>query len=210
MKRATVLGLRIAVIPFLFLAAAQAGNVNGTIERNKKDAAADKQSGNKPIVVVWIEGAEETHAPAPLLGISLKNQQFAPDFLVLARGQRLQVSNEDDVPHSVNSLLATAPVNLKPHEKGELQPTAFRQAGMFDLSCSLHSSMRARVFAVPTQNYATSIGGGAFTIPNIPPGSYVLKAWDERAGIVAQTVTVPRFGAVNVTIVLRAPQISAQ
>src|SRR5437868_3653155 len=98
MKRATVIGLGLLAIPFLCLGAAHAGNVNGTIERNKKDVAADKQSGNKPVVVIWIEGAEENRAPAHLLGISLKNQQFAPDFLVLARGQRLQVSNEDDVP----------------------------------------------------------------------------------------------------------------
>ena len=192
----------LAVVSLFSPVFVHAGNVNGTVQRNKKDAKADKQNADKQTIVVWIEGAEESRKAAPLLGVSLSNQQFVPDFLVLARGQHLQLSNDDTVQHNLNLSTGADPISLKPHEKHEMQPSTFTPMGLLELSCSIHTSMVGRIFVVPTGYYAVTKVGGKFTIPNVPPGTYVMKVWDEPTGVSPQSITVPQFGAVNVDIVL--------
>ena len=46
--------------------------------------------------------------------------------------------------------------------------------------------------------FALTDDQGRFTIPNLPAGSYTLKAWHEEAGIVSQQITVTDDGAVRV------------
>jgi len=194
----------------LFLRPAYAGNLNGTIEWSKKDSASDKQNGGREVAIVWIEGAEESRSPLAPQKLSEKDQKFTPDFLVLAKGQELDVTNDDEVAHVVYSTTVANPLNLGRREKGETQSVTFSQTGIFDLSCSMHRSMHAQIFVVPTRYFAVSHAGGSFTIPNVPAGSYTLKVWDERARMFAQSVTVPRFGAANISVVLESPQLSAQ
>jgi len=45
---------------------------------------------------------------------------------------------------------------------------------------------------------------GTFTIPDVPAGAWLVKAWHERSGESAQTVEVPQSGAVDATFSLDA------
>ncbi len=40
---------------------------------------------------------------------------------------------------------------------------------------------------------------GAFLIPDLPPGNYVLKAWHEDAGIKSQEIVVSESGDMRVS-----------
>jgi hypothetical protein len=70
--------------------------------------------------------------------------------------------------------------------------------------------MHARVFVVPTKYFANGMPGHSFTLPDVPPGKYVLKAWHQRSHMMEKTIVVPASGNVTADINLEAgPQPAA-
>jgi hypothetical protein len=57
----------------------------------------------------------------------------------------------------------------------------FEQTGVVQVFCHIHSDMSAVVFVLPNRYFATPGPRGAFAIRGIPPGTYRLTAWHERA-----------------------------
>jgi hypothetical protein len=68
--------------------------------------------------------------------------------------------------------------------------------GMVDLLCSIHKSMHARIFVVPNRYFGTALPGQSYTINNVPPGRYILKAWRERSPMLQKGVVVPQNGTL--------------
>jgi hypothetical protein len=62
-----------------------------------------------------------------------------------------------------------------------------------------HAWMLGFVHVFDHPYFAVTNEQGIFSIPDLPPGNYVLKAWHEDAGIKSQEVTVPESGDVRVT-----------
>jgi hypothetical protein len=58
------------------------------------------------------------------------------------------------------------------------------------VKCDIHPWMNAYVAVVPHPYYAVTGERGAFELPNLPPGTYILEAWHEKYGGMEQTVTV--------------------
>jgi hypothetical protein len=48
--------------------------------------------------------------------------------------------------------------------------------------------------------YALTDTHGAYTLDDVPPGTYNLEAWHETLGKVTRTVTVPPKGVVEATL----------
>jgi hypothetical protein len=64
--------------------------------------------------------------------------------------------------------------------------------------------MNAYVGVVAHPFFATTGENGAFTIANLPAGTYEIEAWHERFGTRTQTVTVPESGTVSVEFTFSA------
>jgi hypothetical protein len=50
--------------------------------------------------------------------------------------------------------------------------------------------------------FASTDRSGHYTIANVPPGKYQLKAWHERMPVAVQEITVPETGATNADFTL--------
>jgi hypothetical protein len=50
--------------------------------------------------------------------------------------------------------------------------------------------------------FATTNERGSYQIPNVPPGTYKLKAWHERLPSQVREITVPEEGEVKADFVL--------
>jgi hypothetical protein len=74
-----------------------------------------------------------------------------------------------------------------------------RESGIMKLVCDTHAWMLGYVHVFDHRFFAVTDEGGAFSITNIPPGTYTLKAWHEDAGIKSQEITVPENGDVRVS-----------
>jgi hypothetical protein len=65
--------------------------------------------------------------------------------------------------------------------------------------CDTHAWMLGFVHVFDHPFFAVTNEQGVFSIPDLPPGSYILKAWHEDGGIKSQEIIVPEGGDVRVT-----------
>jgi hypothetical protein len=57
--------------------------------------------------------------------------------------------------------------------------------------------MRAFIGVVEHPYFAVTGSEGTFAIPNIPPGDYVVEAWQEKLGTQEQKITVTPSGKIE-------------
>ncbi len=192
-----------SMIAMSFALRAQAGTVTGKIRlATTTTASANAPAADKENVVIWLEGQDDPKPPDTAVRISQHNLQFSPDFLIAVKGQRVEMPNDDDVAHNVFSFTGMNQFNLGVYAKGEFRSVTFDKTGIVDLFCSIHRQMHARIFVVPTKYFAGTIPGRTFTIADVPPGKYTLKAWHERSRMMERTVVVPKTGVLTENVVL--------
>jgi plastocyanin len=122
------------------------------------------------------------------------NKEFVPHVLPVAVGTEVSFPNHDQIHHHVYSLSRTKTFEI-PLYKGEAtSPIRFEQVGAVKVGCNIHDWMAGVILVVPTSYFATTDEQGAFTLRDLPPGSYGVVAWHEgsKAALEAtrQTVTV--------------------
>ena len=69
---------------------------------------------------------------------------------------------------------------------------------MMKVVCDTHAWMLGFVHVFDHPFFAVTNEQGGFSIPDLPPGSYLLKAWHEDGGIKRQEIVVPESGDVRV------------
>jgi uncharacterized protein (DUF2141 family) len=62
--------------------------------------------------------------------------------------------------------------------------------GLLKLACDTHAWMRGYSYVFDHPFFAVTGESGEFSIPGVPPGRYVVKAWHEEAGMRGHEVTV--------------------
>jgi len=67
---------------------------------------------------------------------------------------------------------------------------------MVRFKCDVHPWMSAWVGVLEHPFFAVSDAKGAYSIPNLPAGTYTIEAWHEKLGTRTQTVTVGETPAV--------------
>ncbi|MBC8241600.1 MAG: hypothetical protein H8E30_14150 [Alphaproteobacteria bacterium] len=72
-----------------------------------------------------------------------------------------------------------------------------RRSSYIGINCEAHNFMFGFILA-PTHPYAVVVGeDGSFSIDNIPPGKYTLKAWHPRLGVQKTKITVAAKGMLE-------------
>jgi hypothetical protein len=167
----------------------------------------DSQSGLKN-VVVFIEAAPAGKAADPQKENFLYNDgcRYAPHVLAFQKGERLRVKSHDPKLHIPHGYLGQKTVfNLSlPFKNTTIDTTSkIRQAGMMKVVCDTHAWMLGFVHVFDHPFFAVTNEQGAFSIPDVPSGNYVLKAWHEDGGIKSQELVVPESGDVRTSFEFR-------
>jgi plastocyanin len=184
---------------------AHAGSVSGKIRLSTVSTpAANQAAGGNENVVIWLEGTRDSKPPETPVRISQRNLQFSPEFAIAVKGQKIEMPNDDDVVHNVYSFTGSSQFNLGLYAKGEMRTVVLDQTGIVDVFCSVHHQMHARVFVVPTKYFANSMPGHSFTLSDVPPGKYVLKAWHQRSHMMEKNIVVPATGNVMADVTLES------
>jgi hypothetical protein len=161
------------------------------------------RNGGLRNVVVFLEAAPAGKVPDPQKENLLSNTgcSYSPRILAMQKGERLKVKNNDPKLHIPHSYLDQRTVfNLSlPFRGTSLDATKkIRQPGIMKVVCDTHAWMLAYIHVFDHPFFAVTDERGAFSIANIPAGTYVLKAWHEDAGIKSQEITVTDSGDVRV------------
>jgi hypothetical protein len=74
---------------------------------------------------------------------------------------------------------------------------------MIPVKCNIHSWMHAFIGVVDSPYFAVSGTDGSFQIHNLPPGDYVIEAWQEILGKQEQKVSVSPSSATSANFTFR-------
>jgi hypothetical protein len=150
-------------------------------------------------VVVFIDAEASTALGDPQKENILNNTgcRYSPRILAMQKGERLKVKNNDPklhIPHSYHEERTVFNLSL-PFKGTTIDATArLRQPGILKVVCDTHAWMLAYIHVFDHPYFSVTDDRGAFTIPNLPPGTYILKAWHEDAGLKSQEISVAETG----------------
>jgi hypothetical protein len=153
-------------------------------------------------VVVFIETTPSKEAGDPQKESILNNTgcRYYPRILAMQKGEKLKAKNNDPklhIPHSYHEERTVFNLSL-PFKGTTIDVTPrIRHAGVLKVVCDTHAWMLAYIHVFDHPYFAVTDEYGTFSIPNIPAGSYVLKAWHEDGGVRSQEITVPDTGDVR-------------
>jgi hypothetical protein len=153
-------------------------------------------------VVVFIDTETTTALVDPQKENILNNTgcRYAPRILVMQKGEKLKVKNNDPklhIPHSYHEERTVFNLSL-PFRGTTIDATPrIRQTGLLKVVCDTHAWMLAYIHVFDHPYFSITDERGAFTIPNLPAGTYILKAWHEDAGLTSQEITVSENGDVR-------------
>ena len=167
----------------------------------------DPEGGLKN-VVVFIETPPDSAESNTQKENILNNSgcRYSPRILAMQMGERLKVKNNDPklhIPHSYHEERTVFNLSL-PFRGTTIDATArIRQAGVLKVVCDTHAWMLAYIHVFDHPYFAVTDDHGSFSMPNLPAGTYILKAWHEDAGLKSQQISVAETGEVRTVFEFR-------
>lgn len=135
--------------------------------------------------VVWLAplgAAADSTAVAPMHAtLAQKNKMFEPHLLVITRGSSVDFPNRDPWFHNVFSLFNGKRFDLGLYEAGTSRTVHFDREGVSFIFCNIHPEMSAVVVVLGSPYYTVANKQGDFEVADVPPGRYLLHAWNESA-----------------------------
>jgi len=216
-----------SLITLAVVASTKAGTIAGTVHAQPKEGVEDAAGGGKydsrkfkfaeridygemKEFVVYLEGATSTNAAPPekpvqvltSRSISQKGAMFSPHILPVMAGTTVEWPNHDEILHNVFSISETKPFDLSLYKSPEMKRVTFDKPGRVDAFCSIHKAMNCVILVLENPYFAATDERGRYVIPNVPPGTYKLKAWHERLPGQSREITVPETGEVRADFTL--------
>jgi plastocyanin len=174
-------------------------------EKAAEDLVVGPQGGVRN-AVVWLQtpppGATWPTSPVKV-DMDQKGCLFAPHVIIVPAGGTVEFLNSDRLLHNLHSVSTDNPTFNRTQPRGRVIPVAFSKPEIIQVNCDLHSWMRGWVVVADHPFYALSNEAGEFVLPNVPPGKYVLRIWQEALGVTSREVTVGA-GDARVTVELKA------
>jgi plastocyanin len=187
----------------LTVPATQSGAHNMNAYPGHADAMASHRMAPRGAVndaVLWIEripaSAESALAlsPQPRPKLAQKDQCFMPRVVSVAAGSAVDFPNQDPIYHNVFSVSTTRRFDLGKYPKGQSRAVTFPKVGIVNVYCDIHSDMAAFVIVTPNHAYTQPASDGAWALPELPPGRYLLHAWHPDFGTVDREIDLGADG----------------
>jgi hypothetical protein len=130
--------------------------------------------------------------PKTPVKIDQKGCWFEPRVFGIQTGQPFYVSNSDPVTHNIHPVARENREwnqSMAP-ESPVLQRSFALPEVMVPVKCNIHNWMRAWVGVLNHPYFAVSGRDGAFSIPQLPPGTYTIAVWHEKLGTQEQQLSL--------------------
>jgi len=149
--------------------------------------------------VVYVESEHpvpERRLPsrADRASLTFVRESLDPALLVVKVGTWLEIWNADSVFHQPFSRSRATPFAGRSVHPNAATAVLLRSKGVVQIFCQLHEGESAEVLVLPSGAWTRPDSTGAFTLPPLPPGHYVVHAWHPRLGERTIPVQVDRSG----------------
>jgi plastocyanin len=174
--------------------------------RSEEIVVSDGRLAN---VFVYVkEGLEKYHFSPPSVPVELNQDgcSYVPHVAGIMVGQDLKIVNSDPTTHNVHCAAdKNAQFNIGQALKGMEATRRFASPEvMVHFKCDVHKWMSAYFGVLPHPYYSVTGKDGIFTLRNLPPGEYVIEAWQEKLGTQDQKVTVRDKESLEITFTFKA------
>ena len=140
--------------------------------------SAQSQDRAEVNAVVWLEAPNPPKvARAERIVLDQRNLTFSPHILVVRVGTVVDFPNNDRVFHNVFSFRDGKRFDLGMYPVGTMRQVRFDRPGLSRIFCNIHPQMAAYVVVVDTPYFASANRDGAFSIAEVPAGTYTYRAW---------------------------------
>ncbi|HYK91974.1 MAG TPA: carboxypeptidase regulatory-like domain-containing protein [Acidobacteriota bacterium] len=166
--------------------------------------------GNLANVFVYVKEGLEKYTFTPPSAPAELNQEgcsYKPHVGGIMVGQVLKIINSDPTTHNVHCTAENNPqFNLGQALKGMEATRKFSHPEvMVHFKCDVHKWMSAYLGVLPHPYFSVTGKDGTFSLKNLPPGDYVIEAWQEKLGAQTQKVTVGDKETKEINFSFRAP-----
>ena len=209
-----------------FAAEIHAGTITGTVKARGKEGADDAAAGGKydsrkykfaervdytqmRDFVVYLEGPpgtnslpDQTVQVVTSRKVSQQGAVFTPHVLPVVVGTTVEWPNNDDIFHNVFSISDAKQFDLGLYKHPELKRVTFDKPGRVDVFCSIHKTMNCTILVLENPHFAVTDDRGRYALPNVPAGTYRLRAWHERMPGQSREIVVPANGEVSADFTL--------
>ncbi|NIQ30657.1 MAG: hypothetical protein GTN89_09850 [Acidobacteria bacterium] len=187
-------------IPLLVLAGLAVGNTAAGQLEGTVTATGMRHNGDAVVYIDTIDGKTFAPPEEPLV-VDQVGMEFVPHVLPVVAGSTVDFLNSDAFLHNVFTPDKCADkFNLGSWPKGQVRSFTFKQPCVAVLLCNVHPEMEAYVVAVPTPYFAVTDRTGAFTIKDVPDGTFTVKVWHKKLKEISQEVTVAGETALDLTL----------
>ena len=177
----------------------------------KMETVVVGSGGGLEHVVLYISegltGGALTQVPTEEPVFDQKGCVYSPHVLGLDVNQKFKVTTSDQTAHNIhpnpNPMTGNIPWNQSQPPGAPPVEKSWKATEMIPVQCNIHPWMHGW-FAVVKGPYATTDASGAYTISNVPPGSYTVTAWQEDLGTQTQKVTVAAGAAGSANFSFKA------
>jgi plastocyanin len=116
---------------------------------------------------------------------------YHPRVFGIMVGQTLTIKNSDGVLHNIKAMgKKNRPFNISQPTFMSTDRSFTTDEVMLPFECNVHGWMHAFAGVLSHPFFATTADDGSFSMKGLPPGTYVLEAWQEKYGTQDATVTV--------------------
>ncbi|HYL78489.1 MAG TPA: methylamine utilization protein [Bryobacteraceae bacterium] len=135
-------------------------------------------------VVVWLEpvsGAGVVPVRARHAEMIQKDKTFLPHVLAVTVGTTVDFPNDDPIFHNAFSNYNGQIFDIGLYPPGTSRSIAFKKEGVVRVFCNIHPAMSAVIVVLRSPYFGVSNSKGAVQITEVPPGSYRVHVFHERA-----------------------------
>jgi plastocyanin len=160
---------------------------------------------NRRRSVVYLETAPRAAFDTrqePRARMDQRNEAFVPHVLAIVAGTIVEFPNNDVTFHNVFSLSKARTFDLGRYAAGRSKSVRFDRPGIVRVFCDIHSHMSAFILVFAHRYFAVTDDEGRYRLENVPPGKYIVVAWNETALAQSRSVVVPEAGTVDLGFTL--------
>lgn len=151
-------------------------------------------NGTLEWVLVYVKEGVSRSYPPPTDPVTLDQHgcQYRPHIFGIQAGQPLRILNSDGTLHNIHALpKINAEFNIgQPFQNMETMKKFDKPEVPLRFKCDVHKWMGAYCGVFNHPFFAVTNEQGTYEIKNLPPGNYVIEAWQEKYGAQTQNVTV--------------------
>jgi len=168
----------------LALGAVPAATVTGRVELVLSQDPNVRKHRDFSGVVVWLEPLSPPRS-IPIKSIHAeivqKNKTFTPHVLAITTGTTIDFPNYDPIFHNAFSNYDGQIFDIGLYPPGSTRSITFRREGIVRVFCNIHPAMSAVIVVLKSPYFSVSDKTGLIEISEVPPGSYRLHVFHERA-----------------------------